>query len=128
MKKLLFMVILLMTSLLQQAIAQDRAISGRVTDRTNGQGLPGVTVLVKGTTIGASTNSDGTYTLSVPASATTLSFTSIGYISVDRPIGTASTIDIGLSADTKQLGEVVVTALGRAKEKSRLLRTRCTRC
>ncbi|TGE22977.1 SusC/RagA family TonB-linked outer membrane protein [Hymenobacter metallicola] len=120
MKKLLFMVILLMTSLLQQAIAQDRAISGRVTDRANGQGLPGVTVLVKGTTIGASTNSDGTYTLSVPASATTLSFTSIGYVSVDRPIGTASTIDIGLSADTKQLGEVVVTALGREEQKKSL--------
>jgi TonB-linked SusC/RagA family outer membrane protein len=120
MKKLLFMVILLMTSLLQQAIAQDRAISGRVTDRSNGQGLPGVTVLVKGTTVGASTNSDGTYTLSVPASATTLSFTSIGYISVDRPIGTASTIDIGLSADTKQLGEVVVTALGREEQKKSL--------
>ncbi|WP_345071183.1 SusC/RagA family TonB-linked outer membrane protein [Hymenobacter fastidiosus] len=112
MKKLLFMVVLLMTSLLQQAIAQDRAISGRVTDRANSQGLPGVTVLVKGTTIGASTNSDGTYTLNVPASATTLSFTSIGYISVDRPIGTASTIDIGLGVDSKQLGEVVVTALG----------------
>ncbi|PJJ47926.1 SusC/RagA family TonB-linked outer membrane protein [Hymenobacter chitinivorans] len=112
MKKLLFMVILLMTSLLQQAIAQDRTISGRVTDRANGQGLPGVTVLVKGTTVGASTNSDGTYSLSVPASATTLSFTSIGYISVDRPIGGATTIDVGLGADTKTLGEVVVTALG----------------
>ncbi|RYU79931.1 SusC/RagA family TonB-linked outer membrane protein [Hymenobacter persicinus] len=120
MKKLLFMVILLMTSLLQQAIAQDRAISGRVTDRANGQGLPGVTVLVKGTTIGASTNSDGTYTLSVPASATTLSFTSIGYVSVERPIGTASTIDIGLSTDTKTLGEVVVTALGREEQKKSL--------
>ncbi|TGE19244.1 SusC/RagA family TonB-linked outer membrane protein [Hymenobacter elongatus] len=120
MKKILFMVILLMTSLLQQAIAQDRTISGRVTDRSNGQGLPGVTVLVKGTTIGASTNADGTYTLSTPASATTLSFTSIGYASVDRPIGTASTIDIGLSADTKQLGEVVVTALGREEQKKSL--------
>jgi TonB-linked SusC/RagA family outer membrane protein len=113
MKKLLFMVILLMTSLLQQAIAQDRAISGRVTDRANGQGLPGVTVLVKGTTIGASTNSDGTYTLSVPASATTLTFSSIGYTPVERAIGTASSIDIGLASDTKTLGEVVVTgALG----------------
>ncbi|UOQ72078.1 SusC/RagA family TonB-linked outer membrane protein [Hymenobacter cellulosilyticus] len=112
MKKLLFMVILLMTSLLQQAIAQDRTISGRVTDQANGQGLPGVTVLVKGTTIGASTNADGTYSLSVPASATTLSFTSIGYTATERPIGASSTIDIGLATDTKQIGEVVVTALG----------------
>ncbi|AIZ64519.1 hypothetical protein PK28_14080 [Hymenobacter sp. DG25B] len=113
MKKLLFMSILLMVSLLQQAYAQDRAISGRVTDRANGQGLPGVTVLVKGTTIGASTNSDGTFNLSVPASATTLTFSSIGYTSVERAIGNASSIDISLASDTKTLGEVVVTgALG----------------
>lgn len=98
---------------MQQANAQTRAISGRVTDRASGQGLPGVTVLVKGTTTGASTNSDGTYTISVPADATTLVFSSIGYASIERPIGTASTIDIGLANDSKQLGEVVVTgALG----------------
>ncbi|MBG8552612.1 SusC/RagA family TonB-linked outer membrane protein [Hymenobacter guriensis] len=113
MKKILFLSFLLITTLLQQVVAQDRAISGRVTDRSNGQGLPGVTVLVKGTTVGASTNSDGTYTLSVPASATTLVFSSIGYTQVERPIGTASTIDVGLATDTKTLGEVVVTgALG----------------
>ncbi|MCB2378162.1 SusC/RagA family TonB-linked outer membrane protein [Hymenobacter sp. BT635] len=120
MKKLLFMVILLMTSLLQQAIAQDRTISGRVTDRANGQGLPGVTVIVKGTTVGASTGADGSYSLSVPATATTLSFTSIGYVAVDRPIGTSTTIDVGLNTDTKQLGEVVVTALGREEQKKSL--------
>ncbi|UOQ52854.1 SusC/RagA family TonB-linked outer membrane protein [Hymenobacter cellulosivorans] len=112
MKKLLFMVILLMTSLLQQAIAQDRTISGRVTDQANGQGLPGVTVLVKGTTIGASTGADGSYSLSVPASATTLSFTSIGYTAIERPIGASTSIDVALGTDTKTLGEVVVTALG----------------
>ncbi|GAB3235704.1 SusC/RagA family TonB-linked outer membrane protein [Hymenobacter seoulensis] len=57
-----------------------------------------------------STNADGTYTLSVPSSATTLTFTSIGFVSVERAIGDASSIDIGLAPDTKQLGEVVVTA------------------
>ena len=114
MKRLLLLFhLLLFTALLQQAVAQDRSISGQVTDRANGQGLPGVTVLVKGTTIGASTNAEGSYTLSVPASATTLSFSSIGYLAVDRPIGTAATINVALAADAKQLGEVVVTgALG----------------
>ncbi|AHJ98759.1 hypothetical protein Hsw_3164 [Hymenobacter swuensis DY53] len=68
---------------------------------------------MKGTTIGVSTNSDGTYTISAPATATTLSFSSIGFVAVERAIGDASTIDIGLGADSKQLGEVVVTgALG----------------
>jgi len=114
MKRLLLLLnLLFLTALLQQAVAQDRSISGQVTDRANGQGLPGVTVLVKGTTIGASTNADGGYVISVPTSATTLSFSSIGYLAVERPIGTASTISVALSTDAKQLGEVVVTgALG----------------
>ncbi|ALD20286.1 SusC/RagA family TonB-linked outer membrane protein [Hymenobacter sp. DG25A] len=120
MKKILFMSILLMVGLLQQAFAQDRAISGRVTDRTSGEGLPGVTVLAKGTTAGASTNADGTYSLSVPASATVLTFSSIGYVSIERPIGSASTIDISLAPDTKQLGEVVVTALGVERSRNSL--------
>ncbi|NVO85554.1 SusC/RagA family TonB-linked outer membrane protein [Hymenobacter terrestris] len=113
MRKILLTAALLAPVLLQQAAAQNRQISGRVTDRASGQGLPGVTVLVKGTTIGVSTNADGSYTISAPASATALTFSSIGFVAVDRPIGTASSIDIGLSTDSKQLGEVVITgALG----------------
>jgi len=114
MKRLLLLLnLLFLTALLQQAVAQDRSISGQVTDRANGQGLPGVTVLVKGTTIGASTNAEGNYVISVPTSATTLSFSSIGYLAVERPIGNASNISVALATDAKQLGEVVVTgALG----------------
>ncbi|HEX8504797.1 MAG TPA: carboxypeptidase-like regulatory domain-containing protein, partial [Hymenobacter sp.] len=113
MKKLLCMVMLLMTGLLQQVYAQDRSLSGRVTDRSNGQGLPGATVIVKGTTVGASTNADGSFSLSVPASATTLTISSIGYASVDQPIGADASYTVALVPDVKQLGEVVVTgALG----------------
>ncbi|MBC6990505.1 SusC/RagA family TonB-linked outer membrane protein [Hymenobacter sp. BT491] len=114
MKKLFLLFnLLLFTALLQQVVAQNRSISGRVTDRASGQGLPGVTVVVKGTTVGASTNSDGTYALSVPASATALTFSSIGYIAVEKTLGDASTYDVALATDSKQLGEVVVTgALG----------------
>jgi len=71
---------------------------------------------VKGTNIGVSTNSDGTYSISAPATATTLSFSSIGFVAVERAIGDASTIDIGMGADSKQLGEVVVTGLGQARQ------------
>ncbi|GAB3872762.1 SusC/RagA family TonB-linked outer membrane protein [Hymenobacter segetis] len=112
MKHFFFMVVLLMTCLLQQVNAQDRTISGRVTDRSNGQGLPGATVLVKGTTIGASTNADGSFSLSVPANATALSISSVGFASIEQPIGANTTFNVSLAADTKQLGEVVVTALG----------------
>ena len=113
MRKLLLSALLVSPVLMQQAVAQNRNITGRVTDRATGQGLPGVTVLAKGTTIGASTNSDGSYSLSVPATATTLTFSFIGYTTLERPIGDASSVDVGLATDTKQLGEVVVTgALG----------------
>jgi TonB-linked SusC/RagA family outer membrane protein len=120
MKKTLLFIFLLITVLLQQVVAQDRSISGRVTDRTSGQGLPGVTVLVKGTTIGASTGSDGSFTLSVPESATTLAFSSIGYLTVERPIGSASVIDVQLATDTRQLEEVVVTGLASSIKRSNL--------
>ena len=120
MKKLLFLVILFMTSLLQQAIAQDRTVTGRVTDRASGQGLPGVTVLVKGTTIGASTNAEGDFSLSVPPSATALTFSSIGYVNMEQALGTSSVVNVSLGTDTKQLGEVVVTALGREEQKKSL--------
>ncbi|SMB84696.1 TonB-dependent receptor plug [Hymenobacter roseosalivarius DSM 11622] len=106
------MSLLLMVTLLQQVTAQNKGISGRVTDAQNGEGLPGVTVLLKGTTNGVSTGADGAYTLSVPATGGTLVFSSIGYATSERVIGTETQIDVKLASDTKQLGEVVVTSLG----------------
>lgn len=120
MRKALLSVLAVAPVLLQQASAQTREISGRVTDRSTGEGLPGVTVLVKGTSTGASTNSDGSFTLSVPASATTLTFSSIGFINLEKAIGQESTINVALATDSKQLGEVVVTAFGIERESKSL--------
>jgi TonB-linked SusC/RagA family outer membrane protein len=120
MKKLLCMVMLLMTGLLQQVYAQERSVSGRVTDRSTGQGLPGATVLVKGTTVGASTNADGSFSISVPNAATTLTISSIGYSTIDQPIGTETTFNVALATDAKQLNEVVVTALGQERTRNSL--------
>ncbi|MGI4761917.1 MAG: SusC/RagA family TonB-linked outer membrane protein [Janthinobacterium lividum] len=113
MRKHLFWVILLLAGLCQQAWAQNRTVSGKITDRSNGQGLPGVTVIVKGMpTIGASTNADGAYSLSVPATATTLVFSFVGYATQEAAITADNTVTVSLATDTKQLNEVVVTALG----------------
>ncbi|AHJ96193.1 SusC/RagA family TonB-linked outer membrane protein [Hymenobacter swuensis] len=102
------------------AQAQNRTISGRVTDRTSGEGLPGVTVLVKGTTTGVSTNSDGTFTLSAPAGGGTLVYSSVGYISVEQPIGDSNTINAALATDSKALSEVVVVGYGSAQNRREL--------
>ena len=63
--------------MLQYASAQDRKVTGRGTDKQTAEGLPGVTVLLKGTSVGNSTGKDGSYTLSVPASGGTLVFSSV---------------------------------------------------
>lgn len=100
-----------------QVFAQTRTISGRVTDRATGEGLPGVTVLVKGSTNGVSTNSDGSFTVNTPSTEGVLTFSSVGYVSSERAIGSESQINIALSADTKQLSEVVVSAYGQQQER-----------
>lgn len=102
----------LVLTLLQQAYAQSKTVSGTVTDQNTSQVLPGVAVIVKGTTVGTTTGADGTYSISVPASGNTLVFRFIGYQVTERAIGNASTINVGLAVDNKQLEEVVVVGYG----------------
>ena len=117
MKKILLMSLVLMFTLLHGAMAQTRTVSGRVTDQKSGDGLPGVTVLLKGTTNGVSTDSNGAYSLSVPETGGTLVFSSVGMTTQERAIGTDSQVAIALNTDTKQLNEVVVTGYGAQQER-----------
>ena len=121
MNKPLFWVVLLLVGLCQQAWAQDRTITGKITDRATGQGLPGVTIIVKGQpTVGTSTNADGAYSLGVPSSATTLVYSFIGYTTQEASITNSNTASLALASDTKQLNEVVVTALGVERNRNQL--------
>ncbi|UOQ52856.1 carboxypeptidase-like regulatory domain-containing protein [Hymenobacter cellulosivorans] len=120
MKRLLLMSLFLSLTLIGSAWAQTRVISGRVLDVTTNDGLPGVSVLVKGTSIGTATNAEGNYTLSVPTDATALIFKQLGYGSQEQAITNSNTIDVTLSVNTEELGEVVVTALGISREKRAL--------
>jgi TonB-linked SusC/RagA family outer membrane protein len=106
-----------LAAIVHQAEAQTRQVSGRVTDRATGEGLPGATVLVKGTTNGVSTNSDGTFTLSVPTAGATLQISSLGYVATERALGDEAQVNVGLASDTKQLTEIVVTGFGGAQER-----------
>ena len=120
MKRTLLMSLLLMLTLCQAALAQTRTVSGRVSDQKTGEGLPGVTVLLKGTTTGVSTNGDGAFNLSVPQTGGTLVFSSVGYISQERAIDNAAQLNVALAADNKELNEVVVTGFGAQQNRTEL--------
>ncbi|MFB6272081.1 MAG: SusC/RagA family TonB-linked outer membrane protein [Salinibacter sp.] len=92
--------------------AQDRTVSGTVTDAENGEPLPGVNVTAPGTNIGTSTNLQGKYSLTVPPDVDSLAFSFVGYRRVVRAIGNRSTINVALKPSVEQLEDVVVTALG----------------
>jgi len=119
MRKFLLLKCMLMLFLLSEAYAQTQVISGRVTDGSSGQGLPGVTVLVKGTSNGTSTDVNGGYSITAPSSGT-LTFSFIGYTTVERAIGNTGTVNITLVPDATQLSEVVVTAMGIQRDKKEL--------
>ncbi|RAK65294.1 SusC/RagA family TonB-linked outer membrane protein [Hymenobacter edaphi] len=105
-----------LAAIVHQANAQTRSLSGRVTDRSTGEGIPGVTIVVPGTTVGVSTNADGSYVLDLPAGSKTLRISSVGYQTMERPVGNETTLNIALATDTKMTSEVVVTGYGGSQD------------
>jgi TonB-linked SusC/RagA family outer membrane protein len=102
------------------AWAQERSVSGKVTSSEDGSPLPGVNVVLKGTTSGTVTDVDGNFKLSTPVSGGALVFSFIGLQTQEVAIGDRSVIDVSLSLDVTQLSEVVVTAFGVQQEKKAL--------
>ena len=100
--------------------AQERVVSGRVTDADEGLGLPGVNVVLQGTTNGTVTDADGEYSLTVPGDGGTLVFTFVGMATQEVPIAGRSEINVVMTTDVEQLSEVVVTALNIPREKASL--------
>ncbi len=96
--------------------AQDKTVTGTVTAAEEGA-LPGVNVLLKGTSTGTVTDLDGNFRLSVPEAGGTLVFTSIGYASQEVEIGNQSSININLAEDIKALDEIVVIGYGTQEKK-----------
>lgn len=121
MKKLLLLFVLFVFMGVQSLLAQTRLITGTVTSAAEGEGpIPGVTVQVKGTTIGTVTDANGKYSLAVPQNATTLIFSYVGMKSQEVEIGGRAVINGVLESSLVGLDEVVVTALGISREKKSL--------
>jgi len=91
---------------------QQLTVSGKVTDADSGEGLVGVTVLVKGTIIGITTDANGNYSISVPDRNSTLVFSFVGYLQQELPVEGRSTINVLLSVDLRALEEVIVVGYG----------------
>ncbi len=92
--------------------AQNRVITGTVTSTEDNLGVPGATVLVKGTTIGTATDLDGQYSISVPAGSNVLVFTFVGLSPQEVTIGNQTTINVALDPDVQSLSEFVITSYG----------------
>lgn len=121
MKKIFLLVILFVFVSGYTLLAQTGVITGTVTSAVEGEGpIPGVTIQVKGTTIGTVTDVNGKYTITVPTSATTLIFSYIGMKSQEVPINGRTVIDGVMQSDILGLEEVVVTALGIPRAKKAL--------
>ncbi|MDQ6480154.1 TonB-dependent receptor [Dyadobacter sp. LHD-138] len=91
-------------------------VSGKISDE-KGEGLPGVSVVVKGTSNGTSSNTSGEYSISVASDKSVLIFSYVGYVSQEMEVGSRGKIDIVLKPDSKSLEEVVVVGYGTAKKR-----------
>ncbi|WP_028667289.1 SusC/RagA family TonB-linked outer membrane protein [Runella zeae] len=96
-------------------LAQDRSISGRVVGVNDNAPLPGVSILVKGTSTGTTTDANGSYKLNAPANAV-LVFSFVGYSPKEIIVGNQSVVDVSLELDNRQLNEVVVVGYGTVKK------------
>lgn len=114
-KKLLFSVFLWLLAMLP-SFAQEKSISGKVTSDA-GESLPGVNIVIKGSSRGTSTDAQGNYKLSVSTNAI-LVYSSIGFTSQEVRVGNQSVINVTLNAQTSTLDEVIVTTFGTAKKAS----------
>ncbi|MCL5128553.1 SusC/RagA family TonB-linked outer membrane protein [Algibacter sp. L4_22] len=99
-------------------IEQNKTITGTVVSAEDNMGIPGVNVIVKGTSIGAVTDFDGNYSITVPNNNSTLVFSYIGYVSQELNTGNKSTINVSLESDVSALDEVIVVGYGTAKKET----------
>ena len=104
---------------MQVANAQ-RTITGKVTSSDDGSGIPGATILVKGTAVGAITDIDGKFSLTVPQDKNTILVSYVGMTTQEIELGTDNTVNVVLQPSVKELEGVVVTALGVTREKKAL--------
>lgn len=114
-KRQLYLLLVFLNSITFSAFSQDRAVTGTVTDE-KGQALMGVSVKLKGTSTGVSTNDNGNFTVSVSGDKSTLVFSHIGFIPQEIAVNGRNVIKVQLKESNSALGEVVVVGYGKQKK------------
>lgn len=115
-----FLLLCFMVAFVSTAWAQERTVTGRVTSTDDGSALPGVNVVLKGSTTGTVTDADGRYSITIPNSSAALVFSFIGLQTQEVVVGDRSVVDVSLALDVTQLSEIVVTGVGAATEKRKV--------
>lgn len=120
MKKLFTWLFVITMGSIGSLMAQNKIIKGKVSSKEDGLTIPGVSVIVKGSSIGTVTDINGDFSMEVPPTATTLVFTSVGMKGKEVEIGASTMIEVLMEADVLKLDEVVVTANAIEREKRSL--------
>jgi iron complex outermembrane receptor protein len=110
----LFMLALFTTNFIY---AQDRTVTGKVTDPKDGSAVVGASVVPKGSTRGTTTNSEGNFTIMMPSGQNTLVISSIGYNDIEVDVSNQSNVSVSLEANNSNLNEVVVVGYGTARKR-----------
>lgn len=100
------------------SLIQQQQVKGTITDANTGEPLVGVNIVVEGTTLGAVSDVDGRYSIELPTTDATLTFTFVGYVAQKIKVGGQSTIDVKLESDIKSLEEIVVVGYGTQNKQS----------
>jgi len=95
-----------------ESVLQTKTVSGKVTSAENGEEIPGVNVIIKGTSEGTVTDISGNFSIEVPSPETTLKFSYIGYVSEEIVVGNQSVVNVALAPDVTTLQEIVVVDVG----------------
>lgn len=119
MRKLASLLLLMLLCSLH-SLAQDKTVSGKVTDEKDGSPIVGASVTVKGTNTGTTTDGEGKFSLKVPSTAKALVVSSVNYESVEISITNRTTVNVSLASSDKSLQEVVVVAYGQQSQKTKV--------
>lgn len=112
----IFLIICVLNLSLNFAAGQQQVVTGKVTDVANNMPMPGVNVVIKGTTSGALTDAGGKYSIEVPDKNAVLQFSFIGYKTVEESVAGRAVVDMAISSATTELDEVIVTGYGTQKK------------